>query len=96
MSLDEARDDETAAAVAHQNGALPSFPVPRPGPFTRPRLPHRGDAPALDRYVRPDHAPAALVQQHVTAGENQIGSGRHGAQVVIRGCTAVESSERSK
>ena len=96
MRLDETGDDETTRAIANLKSAvlLPSlFPLPRP--FPRPL--YRSDASAGDDDVRPRDSPAAFVQQHVTACEDQIGrGGTSGAQVVIRGRTAVESSEMSK
>src|SRR5437879_10595106 len=96
MRLDETGDDETTRAIANLKSAVlpPSlFPLPRPSP--RPL--YRSDASAGDDDVRPRDSPAALVQQHVPPGENQIGRrGPGGAQVLIRGCTAVESSEMSK
>ena len=96
VSLDETWDDETAAAVAHLHGRLlPASLFPLPRPFPRPL--YRSDASAGDEDVRPRDSPTALVQQHVAPGEDQIGRrGPGGAQVLIRGCTAVESSEMSK
>ena len=96
MGLDEAGDDETATAIANlKSGVLPPSRFPLPRPFPRPF--YRRYPPARHYHIRPHYTPSALVQQHLAAREDQLGSlGQDGAQVVIRGCTAVESSEMSK
>ena len=70
VRLDEPRHDQTAAAIA--NLGLGVGPLP-PSLVPLPRLPDRLDSPFAHRHIRPQHAPGAVVQEHVAAGEPQVG-----------------------
>jgi len=84
VGLDQAGHDQTAAAIANLGVGVGPFPLPR-FPIALPDL---NDPSVAHGNVRPLHAPLAVVQQHIAAGEKEVRGvreGRHGLQVATRG-----------
>jgi len=66
VGLDETRDDQTAAAITDRQGrGFAVRPSRRQADRLNPSVPH-GD-------IRPFDSPLAVVQQHIAAGEEQVG-----------------------
>jgi len=95
VGLDETGHDQAAAAVTNL-GRGAGGPRP-PSLVSLPHLPDRLNSPVAHRHVRPHHAPGAVVQQDIAAGEPHVRQVLlWGRQVVARGAALVESSGRSK